>query len=142
MNGYEITVVLPVSPGASRGGPTDGKDKEVLARVEKEIKEAGGEVGKTNEWGKRELAYAIKKQGGLAGGYKEGVYFSLEVSLPPDKVGGVNRFLETNEGVLRHLIVKSKAQSSNVKSSSKPKVKNAKSKKVVKKGKQNGNKKS
>lgn len=123
MNSYEVTILLPV----------DGKDKEVLARVEKEIKEAGGTIEKTEEWGKRELAYAIKKQGGPAGGYREGVYFSLEVLLPSDKVGGVNRFLETNEGVLRHLVVR-------INSKSKTKKEKVKPKKVVKKG--NGNKKS
>lgn len=130
MNSYEVTVVLP----------TDGKDKqsltaykEILERVDKEVKAAGGTIEKTEEWGKRELAYAIKKHGGPLGGYREGVYNYFEVMLEPDKVGGINRFLETSEGVLRHLVVRTNTKS-------KTKRENAETKKVVKKG--NGNKKS
>lgn len=140
MNSYEVTVVLPVESKDKEAMPAG---RQVLTRLEKEIKEVGGTIDKTEEWGKRELAYAIKKHGGPVGGYREGVYHYFQVTVPGDKIGGINRFLETSEGVLRHLIVKSKFQSSNVKSSSKPKVKNAKSKKskkVVKR--KNGDKKS
>lgn len=88
MNSYEITVVL-----------SGIKDKDILGRIEKEIKEAGGKVEKTSEWGKRELAYPIKKQ-------TEGVYYFMEVSLPADKTVEINRTLVTSEEVLRHLIVR------------------------------------
>ncbi len=128
MNNYEVTIVLPA----------DAKDKEALARIEKEIQDAGGKVEKTEEWGKRKLAYTIKKYGGPAGGHREGVYFFMEVQLPPEKTSDVNRFLETNEAVLRHLLVKVKSHKPSLPLRGKVKVKNI-TKKVVKK---NGNKKS
>lgn len=112
MNTYELTCVVPA----------DSKDKEILGRLEKEIKEAGGKVDKTSEWGKRELAYPIKKQ-------TEGVYYFMEVSLPADKTVEINRMLVTSDAILRHLIVKkSKVQNPKSKINSKSKIKNVKPK--------------
>lgn len=114
MNSYEITVLLPGT-----------EDKNILDRLEKEIKEAGGIIGKNGEWGKRELAYPIKKQ-------TEGVYYFMEVSLPADKTAEINRMLDNSEQVLRHLIVRTKSKVQNPKSKTGKSGKIKKSKKVTK----------
>ena len=59
---------------------------------------AGGTVGDTNIWGRRTLAYAIKKQ-------TEGVYIQLNIQLPPSMSRELERNLRIDEQVVRHLLV-------------------------------------
>ena len=87
MNDYELVVILKE------------EGKEVLDKVKKAVTGTGGKVVKVDEWGKKDLAYPIKKQ-------KEGVYFLLNLSISADKVGEFNKFLTTNEQVLRHLLIR------------------------------------
>lgn len=89
---YEFTLVLPVKQA-------EAKQKAVLEKVKKAVEEAKGKVEKEESWGKKTLAYPIDKQ-------TEGVYFFLELSLPAEKVGEINRLVEMDEEVLRHLLVK------------------------------------
>lgn len=106
-----MALVLP-------GTTTLAKQKAIFDKIEKAIADAGGKLGKAEEAGKKELAYPIKKE-------RQGIFFYAPLSLPADKVKDFDRMLIVDEGVLRHLLVKtdSKVQSSNAKSSSKPKVK-------------------
>lgn len=92
MPSYELTLVLPPEL-------TEEKQNEILERVKKQVQEAKGKISNTDKWGKRELAYPIKKQ-------SSGVYFFVELELPGENVGPVNRLLETNEEILRHLLVR------------------------------------
>ncbi|MAG59608.1 30S ribosomal protein S6 [Candidatus Woesebacteria bacterium] len=101
MQDYELTFVL--APDLA-----EAKQKEITTSVEKEVKGAGGKAQKIEKWGKRDLAYPIKK-------HAQGIYFFLGISLPREKVSTFDRFLQTKEEFLRHLIVKVKTQSSKVK---------------------------
>jgi small subunit ribosomal protein S6 len=49
---------------------------EVVERVKGWITEAGGVVSKVDFWGRRKLAYAIRKQ-------KEGQYVLMKTQMPP-----------------------------------------------------------
>ncbi|MBI2007263.1 MAG: 30S ribosomal protein S6 [Candidatus Blackburnbacteria bacterium] len=96
MGNYELTLVL--SPEA-----TDAKQKTLLAKLIKAIEAEGGKVTSESKWGRKTLAYPLKKN-------TEGVYFLWELELPKDKVAV--RMVELEEEVLRHLLVKHEARSS------------------------------
>ena len=70
---------------------------EVVERVKGWIVEAGGSVSKVTPWGKRKLAYPIRKQ-------TEGQYFFLLVEMPPSAVAEIERNLRFQESVMRFLI--------------------------------------
>ena len=68
----------------------------MLTTLETTLKGLGAEVTKTENWGKRRLAYDIRKQ-------REGTYAVLEVSAEPAMVKEFERQLRLNENVLRFL---------------------------------------
>lgn len=68
-------------------------------RVTKIIKDAGGKVEKTDNWGKRKLAYPIKKQ-------EHAVYAFYTVDIPTENVGKVEAALNITDEVIRYLVVK------------------------------------
>ncbi len=70
---------------------------EVTEKVKGWVTEAGGSVTKADFWGRRRLAYAIKKQ-------KEGQYMLLKVKLEPTSVSTIERNLRFLEPVLRFVI--------------------------------------
>lgn len=54
---------------------------------------------KTDEWGKKELIYPIKKK-------NLGYYFLLELKLPPNGPGEIESKLKLEERIIRYLLVK------------------------------------
>jgi len=70
---------------------------EVVERVQGWITEAGGKINKVDHWGKRRLAYPIRKQ-------NEGQYFFLLVEMNPISVADIERSLRLLEPVMRFLI--------------------------------------
>ena len=76
--------------------PADEEVAALLTRLSDQIKSLGAEVIKLENWGKRRLAYDIRKQ-------REGTYAVLEVSAEPSTVKEFERQLRLNESVLRFL---------------------------------------
>jgi small subunit ribosomal protein S6 len=76
--------------------PTDEEIAAVLTTLETTLKGLGAEVTKTENWGKRRLAYEIKKQ-------REGTYAVLEVSAEPAMVKEFERQIRLNENVVRFM---------------------------------------
>jgi len=72
--------------------------KGVIERVSTWVKEAGGNVDKVDIWGRRRLAYQIRKQ-------REGQYVLLNVSLDPKATSELERNIRYLETVLRHMLV-------------------------------------
>jgi small subunit ribosomal protein S6 len=70
---------------------------EVVDRVKDWITEAGGSVEKVDPWGKRKLAYPIRKQ-------NDGQYFLMLVQMSPPFVTEMERNLRFLEPVMRFLI--------------------------------------
>jgi small subunit ribosomal protein S6 len=71
---------------------------EVINRVKGWITDSNGEVSKIDLWGKRKLAYAIRKQ-------TEGYYVLMNINMP-SKVGvTLERNLRFLEPVLRFLLI-------------------------------------
>jgi small subunit ribosomal protein S6 len=71
--------------------------KGAVERVSNWVTEAGGSVDKVDFWGRRRLAYPIRKQ-------TEGHYVLLNISLDPKAASGVERNIRYLEAVLRHML--------------------------------------
>ncbi len=72
---------------------------KALAKIDKIIKDNKGKVVSTDNWGKRKLAYPIKKE-------DHAVYVYYEVELPGESVSKVENILNITNEVLRYLLVK------------------------------------
>ncbi len=68
----------------------------LLTQLGDNVKQLGAEVTKVENWGKRRLAYELRKQ-------REGTYAVLEFSAEPAMVKEFERQLRLNESVLRFL---------------------------------------
>lgn len=86
---YEILVIL--DPRA-----TDEDAAALLAQLGEQVAALGAEVIRTDNWGRRRLAYEIRKQ-------REGIYAVFEVRAEPAAVKEFERQLRLNENVLRFL---------------------------------------
>jgi small subunit ribosomal protein S6 len=71
--------------------------KDVVEKVKGWITEAGGSVSKVDLWGKRKMAYAIRKQ-------KEGQYVLFKIQMDPAFGITLERNLRFLEPVMRFLI--------------------------------------
>ena len=63
------------------------------------VREEGGKVDKVDVWGKRRLAYEIKKN-------SEGIYAVVDVNCEPATVQELDRLLTLNESVLRTKVLR------------------------------------
>ena len=63
------------------------------------VKNDGGSVEKVDVWGRRRLAYEIKKK-------PEGIYAVLDISCSPAALAELDRQLNLNEAVLRTKVMK------------------------------------
>jgi small subunit ribosomal protein S6 len=86
---YEILVIFDPRP-------TEEEVAALLVKLGENLKTLGAEVGKAESWGKRRLAYDIRKQ-------REGTYAVLECSAEPATIKEFERLLTLNEQVLRFL---------------------------------------
>lgn len=90
MRNYELVAVLHPDLEID----LEAQTKKIAALVAT----AGGKVIKQDSWGKRKLAYTVKKQ-------DWGLYVFLLLELDPAKVSGLDNGLRLAEEVIRHLIV-------------------------------------
>ena len=70
---------------------------EIINRVKSWIIEGGGQVSKIDLWGKKKLAYAIRKQ-------TEGQYVLINTIMPPALTAQIERNLRFLEPVVRFLL--------------------------------------
>lgn len=76
--------------------PADEEVAALLTQLSEQVTSLGAEVIKMENWGKRRLAYDIRKQ-------REGTYAVLEVSAEPSTIKEFERQLRLNESVLRFM---------------------------------------
>ena len=69
----------------------------VIEKVKGWIAESGGSVDKVDVWGRKRLAYLIRKQ-------REGQYVLFNVSLPPTATAPLDQNLRYQEPVIRYMI--------------------------------------
>jgi small subunit ribosomal protein S6 len=70
-----------------------------LTKITKQIEGLGGTITKTDNWGKRKLAYPIRKS-------EFAIYVYFEMEMPPERVAKLDKLLNITNEVLRHLISK------------------------------------
>ncbi|MGQ0629863.1 MAG: 30S ribosomal protein S6 [Sporichthyaceae bacterium] len=63
------------------------------------IRNGGGTVDKVDVWGKRRLAYEIRKK-------SDGFYAVIDLAATPDVVAELDRQLNLNESVLRTKVIR------------------------------------
>ena len=90
MRAYELVFI--VHPDLD-----DSALKELVDRVKGWITDAGGQVAKVDLWGKRKLAYRLRKQ-------SEGQYVLMKTQLAPLFCIQLERNLRLQEPVLRFLL--------------------------------------
>ena len=91
MKTYETTIIF--DPGLEEARITEEVD-----RVSQGIGQAGGEVVEIQRWGKRKLAYNIRKR-------RDGTYVHVKHKSPPELIAEMDRRFRLSELVLRHLTV-------------------------------------
>lgn len=91
MRSYEVIFILDPALGDDGVEAAAVAAKAVLAK-------AGGEVTEVQKWGKKRLAYDIKKR-------REGHYVYFRAQAPPKAVAELERHLQIAEPVLKYLTV-------------------------------------
>jgi small subunit ribosomal protein S6 len=75
----------------------DNAFKGVIEKVSGWISEAGGNVDKVEPWGRRRMAYSIRKQ-------REGQYVLFHISMLPGATASLERNIRFQESVLRSML--------------------------------------
>jgi small subunit ribosomal protein S6 len=89
---YELVVVLSPSLG-DEGFPVS------IERISGVIQGNGGEIKNVDQWGRRRLAYPIKRN-------LEGYYAVTQFAAEPTAIRPLENNLDLAEDVLRHLVIK------------------------------------
>ncbi len=93
MRDYELVVVIDPEIDEEKLSAT-------LDRISQFVTTRGGEVIDVDRWGKRKLAYPIKRR-------SEGDYVITHFRLEPSQTAELEASLRLSEEVLRHLLVRS-----------------------------------
>jgi small subunit ribosomal protein S6 len=91
LNSYEVAVLYHPDLEIDLGKAED--------RVTKIIADNGGKITKTDNWGKRKLAYPIKKQ-------DFAVYVFYTVEIPAENVTKVEQIFNITDEIIRFLITR------------------------------------
>ncbi len=92
MRTYELVVII--YPEAEEEELT-----AIMDKIGQVITTNGGQVLETKVWGRRRLAYPIRK-------FREGYYVMMQVELEKNSIGELERNLKLTEEVIRHLLVR------------------------------------
>ncbi|HVN54434.1 MAG TPA: 30S ribosomal protein S6 [Anaerolineaceae bacterium] len=91
MNNYEVIVIVhpDLDENALNG---------VVEKVKGWITDSGGTIEKVDLWGRRRMAYSIRKQ-------REGQYVLFQAQMKPTFVNELDRSLRFLEPVMRYSII-------------------------------------
>ena len=92
LNSYELVVI--VSPELA-----DEKLEARLQNISQFVTGRGGVVEKADRWGKRKLAYPLKR-------FNDAIYVLYQLKMPAAASRELEANLKITEDVLRHLMVK------------------------------------
>ena len=88
MTSYEALILI--HPDAE-----ETRQEEIVGRVREIVLASGGSWDALDPWGRRKLAYEIKKQ-------PEAHHWHVQFSCPAESLAEVDRVLRITDGVLRH----------------------------------------
>lgn len=89
---YELGFIIP-------SNVQEADTKAVIDEVRGWIEAAGGAVTNVDYWGRRRLAYPIDD-------YREGYYVFLRMEYPTLQLSELERTMQLNERIIRHLVVR------------------------------------
>ena len=89
---YESAVLINASLEDDQIGNLTNRIKETITSY-------GGEIVEIEDWGRKRLAYVVKKS-------KIGYYIIFQYNSPPDLVLKLERFFQLDDNVLRYLTIK------------------------------------
>ena len=92
MNNYYLTLVL-------KSGMVEKERKTLLDSMVKKIVGENGKIKKEDLWGDREFAYPLRKA-------TKGFYAHFEIETDPKNAKGLDKVLNLEENILRHLLVR------------------------------------
>lgn len=78
---------------------TDEQSDELVKQFEGIIAEQGGELLKTDKWGRKKLAYEVQK-------FSEGYYTLFEMNAGPTLVAELERRFRNHDSVIKYLSVR------------------------------------
>jgi small subunit ribosomal protein S6 len=96
MRHYELMVILDPELEERTVAPS-------LDRFLNVVRQGGGSVENVNIWGRRKLAYEIRKK-------SEGIYAVVDMQATPDVAKELDRQLNLNESVLRTKLMRPDAR--------------------------------
>jgi small subunit ribosomal protein S6 len=89
---YELVYILP-------GDTTEQQVAELHEQIEAVVSRLHGQIEKTENWGRRRLAYEIARQ-------KEGVYVLQVINGAGELMKELDRRLRVMDQVIRHMVVR------------------------------------
>jgi small subunit ribosomal protein S6 len=89
---YEMIYIL-------RPDIEDGTTQELQERLQQAITNQQGETVSIDRWGKRNLAYQIRR-------YGQGIYILHRFQMNPKGASEIERYMRLNENVIRYLIIR------------------------------------
>ncbi|HMK49922.1 MAG TPA: 30S ribosomal protein S6 [Thermodesulfovibrionales bacterium] len=92
MNIYENMIIL-------NAGISDEEAEAAVTKIKDLVTSQGGEVLKVDVWGRKKLAFEIKKQ-------KKGLYVLLYYKTPAATVKKLEEFYKVSDSVLKYMVVK------------------------------------
>jgi small subunit ribosomal protein S6 len=92
MRDYELVAII--NPELDEEGVS-----EIIDRVSQSINSRGGAVEETKKWGRRKLAYPIRK-------FMEAEYVLARFQLMPQSIKELETEISASEDILRYLVIK------------------------------------
>jgi small subunit ribosomal protein S6 len=92
MNFYEKVVIL--DPDLD-----DTAVEEVVNNIKQVIARQGGEIIKTENWGRRKLAYELNKR-------QKGNYVLLYFKSPPSTIAELERYCKVVDSIIKFMVIK------------------------------------
>lgn len=91
MRKYELILIL--QPDLE-----EAEKKQELEKISKIASSLEGKVEKKEVWGKKTLAYQIKK-------FNEGIYIQLELNFPEEKISEFEKKIKLENKIIRYLLI-------------------------------------
>jgi len=92
MRNYELMYIINTNVD-------DEKRLSIIEKYKQIILDNGGEVTNVEEWGKRRLAYEVKKN-------REGYYVLMNFRSSTEACQELERLVKIDEAILKHLVVR------------------------------------
>jgi len=76
----------------------DEQIQTIISHIKEIVVNSGGEIKEIEDWGRRRLAYMVKKS-------KIGYYAIFRFNAPPDVISKLERYYKLDESILRFLTI-------------------------------------